>query len=147
MADKGMAGLMVGDDLLLLVAHRLGLALRSGENSVDGLLHLRHADGGLRTPSGQQRRLIHQVGKIGTRETGGAGCQHVEVDVPSEGLACPVNLEDRSPTDPVGEINDDLAVEAPRTEPTQGRGCPDGLSRRSGSRPSGASNPSISTSS
>ena len=88
--------------------------LRSGpgDDAVDGLLQLGHADLLEAAAGGEQGGLVHEVGQVGAGEAGRAPGQHVEVDVVGERLALGVHVEDGLAADQVGAVDDDLAVEA-----------------------------------
>ena len=111
-----MAGLVVGNEPLLLVGHHLGLALGAGNHPVDGLLELEHPDFLATAPGGEQGRLVDQVGQIGAGEARGAASQHTEIDLLAERLALGVDLEDRLASFHVRGIHHDLPVEASGAE-------------------------------
>ena len=67
-ADDDVAALVVGGDQLLLVAHDQRLALGPGDDPVDGLLELQHADLLQVVAGGEQGRLVEQVGQVGAGE-------------------------------------------------------------------------------
>ena len=110
---------MVGGQLLLVVGHHPALALRAGDDPLDGLLQLGHVDGGLVAPRREQGGLIDQVGQVGTGEPWGGAGQVLGDDALSQRLALGVHVEDLFPAQDVGPVDDDLAVEAPG--PEQGR--------------------------
>ena len=64
----------------------------------------------------QQRGLVHQVGEVGARETGGLRSQQVEVDLAGERLAPGMDVEDGPAAVTVGTVDHDLAVEATRAQ-------------------------------
>jgi hypothetical protein len=63
-----VAGLVVGGELLLVVAHDHGAPLGAHHDLVLGLLEMLHAHRA-RFARGEQRRLVDQVGQIGAGET------------------------------------------------------------------------------
>ena len=70
---QGVAALVVGGDLLLLVVHEPGALLRAGDDAVDRLVEragCRSASGA--GAGGQQRGLVEHVGQVGAGEAGGA---------------------------------------------------------------------------
>src|SRR5215831_12422288 len=81
-----VARLVVGGDLLFLVAHRAGLALGAGDDPVDGLFQRLVVDQPAAGTRGQQRRLVDHVGQVGTGEAGRAAGDDRQVDVRGEGL-------------------------------------------------------------
>ena len=99
-ADQGVAGLVVGDDALLLVGHDPGLALGAGDapgrwrSSIAAIVMSLAAAAGR-----EQRRLVHEVGEVGAGEAGRAAGQHVEADVVGR-AACPWRARRGSPCGP-----------------------------------------------
>ena len=69
--DDRVAGLVIGDDAALLVAHH-ALLLEPGDDAIDRFVEVLHVDGGLVAARGEQRRLVHEVREIGAGESGGA---------------------------------------------------------------------------
>ena len=65
---------------------------------------------------GQQRRLVEDVGQVGTGEARRAARDGEQVDPGRHRLALPVHLEDAVPADHVGGLDGDLAVEAARAQ-------------------------------
>ena len=110
-ADQGVAALVVGDDLPLLLRQQHALALRAGHDPVDGLLERVHRDLLAVGPRGQQRALVDHVGQVGAGEAGGAPGDDVEVGVGRDGLAAGVHLQDALAAGQVGLGHHDLAVE------------------------------------
>ena len=80
-ADERVTGLVVRDDLLLLVGDQAALALRTGDDAVDGLFELDHVDLLLAVTRGEQRGLVDEVGEVGAGEARRAASEHLEVDV------------------------------------------------------------------
>ncbi len=117
--DDGMAGLMVGDDALLLVADDPALALRASDHAFDGLLELRSTDGVLVAAGGQDGSLVDDVLQVGAHETGGGLGDGRQVGLRLDRLALDVDLEDGFAPAHVGTIEDNTAVEA--AGPEQGR--------------------------
>ena len=90
----GVAALVVGDDLLLLLGDDAAPALRSGDHAVDRLVELGHADGLLVAARGQDGGLVDEVREIGAREAGRATRERLDVDRLVERLALDVDLQD-----------------------------------------------------
>ena len=63
--DQRVADLVVGRDRLLAFADDAALALRAGDDAVDRLLELGHADRLLVAAGGQDGGLVEQVGQVG----------------------------------------------------------------------------------
>src|SRR5690606_17943997 len=53
-----------------------------------------YLDGAAATTRGKQRRLIHQIGQVGTRETRGTACQYRRVDISSQRHLAHVHFQD-----------------------------------------------------
>ena len=103
---------MVGRDLLLLVAHQPGAALRAGDDAVDRLLEDRQGDLLDAGAGGQQRGLVEDVGEVGTGEAGGTPGDHLQVDTGRDRLALGVYFEDLlAAGHEVGPVDRDLPVE------------------------------------
>ena len=115
-AHQGVPTLVVGGDLLLVVAHHPALALGTGDHPVDGLLEFRGLDQLLVTARRQQGGLVDQVGEIGAGESGGLAGDRLHVHVLGDRLALGVDLEDGSPAPEIGTIDHHLAVETARPE-------------------------------
>ena len=111
-----MAALVVGDDRLLRVRDDPGLALRAGDDPLQGLLELGHADDLLVAPGGEDGRLVDEVGQVGAGEAGRLAGDAFDLDALVERLALGVDLEDLGPALHVGAVEDDLAVEPARAQ-------------------------------
>ena len=116
MADERVAHLVVGRDLPLLLAEQTGLLLRPGEHAHDSFLELVLADHLLAEAGGEQGGLVDQVREVRAGEAGRTGCERVEIDFGRQRLALGVHLEDLPAADPVGPVDDDLAIEAAGAE-------------------------------
>src|SRR5438309_1431403 len=116
MCDEGMPTLVVSRDLLLLLAHDAGLALRPGHDTVDALLERRQRDLLLVAARGEQRGFVDDVGEVGTGESRCTTSDDVQVDVRAERLAAGVHPQDALAAFEVGTVHDDLPVEAARTQ-------------------------------
>ena len=107
-----MAGLVVGGDALLVIAHDAGALLRAGDDAVDGLVQGPVVDEVGVGARGEQSGLVEDVGQVRAGEAGGALGHEVEVDVVGQGLALGVDLEDGGPPGHVRGLDADLPVEA-----------------------------------
>ena len=116
MPDERVPHLVVRGDLALLLGEQPRLLLRPGDHAHDPFLELVLLDHLLAVARREQRCLVDEVGEVGAREAGRAGGERVEVDVARERLAARVHLEDLAAPEPVGAVDDDLAVEAARPE-------------------------------
>ena len=117
--DDRVTAFVEGDDLLLGVADHPAAPLRSGDDSLERLLELGHADDLLAPPCGQDGRLVDQVGQVGPGEAGGLLGDAFDVDRLVERLALGVDLEDGRSATHVRPVEDDLTVEPTGTQ--QGR--------------------------
>ena len=111
-----MTALVVGDDRLLRVRDDPRLALRAGDDPLQGLLELGHADDLLVAPRGQDGGLVDEVGEVGAGEAGRLAGDAFDLDALVERLALGVDLQDLGPAAHVGAVEDDLAVEAARAQ-------------------------------
>ncbi|CAM3884808.1 hypothetical protein MYFR107205_29655 [Mycolicibacterium frederiksbergense] len=116
---QGVAALVVGGDLLLVLADDAALAARTTDDPVDGLFQRRAGDDGAVLAGGQQRPLVDDVGQIGTGHPDGALGQALQIGVAGDGLARRVHLENCAPAGQVRVGHRDLAVEPAGTQ--QGR--------------------------
>ena len=114
--DDGVTALVVGDDRLLGVRDDARLALRSGDDPLQGLLELGHADDLLVAPRRQDGRLVDEVGEVGAGEARRLAGDAFDVDALVERLALGVDAQDLDPAAHVGAIEDDLAVEPARAQ-------------------------------
>ena len=110
--DQSVPALVVGGDLLLLVAHDPGALLRAGHDAVDGLVERVGVDELLVVAGGQQRGLVEHVRQVGAGEAGRTAGERLQVDVLGDRLALGVHLEDLLAADQVGTVDGDLPVEA-----------------------------------
>ena len=113
---QGVPALVVGRDLLLLLAHDPRALLRTGDHPVDRLVQRHRVDQLLVRPRSEQRGLVEDVREVGTgepRRTPGEGHQ---VDVLRDRLARGVHLEDLEPALQVRSVDGDLPVEPARAQ-------------------------------
>ncbi len=105
-----MAGLVVGEDALLLLRHDAAL-LETGERALHGALEVDHVHVLLVPPAGEDRRLVGDVRELGARETRSAAGEQAEIDIRGERLGTGVDAQDRLPPRHVGRSDVHLAVE------------------------------------
>ncbi len=95
-----------------LVAHERDRAVVGAEHHpVAGIGEVCGGQRGAAGPDGGHRRLINQVGQIRPREPRGSRGDLLEVDAGFQALAAGVDGEDGAPLGPVGQRDDDFAVE------------------------------------
>ncbi len=114
--DDGVAGLVDRDPPALLLGEDVRLFGRAGDDAVDRLLQGRLVDLRIALAHAQQRRLVDQVGDLGAGEAGAELGDLGEVDAVGEFTAAGVQLEDFEAAVDVGDVDRDLAVEAPGTQ-------------------------------
>ena len=114
--DQGVAGLVVGDPQLLVRSEHALLFLGAGDDSLDTFLELDSSD--LRFPlaSGEQGRLVDEVGQVGADESGGHRGDVAKVDLILQRDLARVDLEDLLAAGDVGAVNHDIAVEPARSD-------------------------------
>src|SRR6266508_3042165 len=108
-----MPGLVIGYDLLFLLADHTALALGAGDYAINRLVELRHLDFLLTAPRGQNSALVDKVSQVRAGEAGRLFCQRLQADVAVQRLALGVHLKDRLAAADVGLVEDNLAVESP----------------------------------
>lgn len=106
--------LVVGDALAL--AEHAGAALEPHRDPIDRLLQLLHADELPAAPRGVQCGFVDDAREFGPGGAGRAGRERVEIDLGAQRVATGLNAQNRRPPASVGEVGDNLAVEAPRAE-------------------------------
>ena len=107
---------MVSGVLALLLGHDHRLALGPHHDLVLGLLEVEHLDHTTATASREQRRLVDQVGQIGTREARCATREDVGADVLADRHLAHVDVEDLLASAHVGQGHVHLAVEPARAQ-------------------------------
>ncbi len=115
-ADDGMAGLVVGGERLLFLAHRHRAALGAHEDFVAGAVEVVHADLLDRLARGEQRRLVAQVGQVGAGEARGAARDHHRLDIVGQRQLAHVHLQDLLAAAHVRQAHHHLAIETARTQ-------------------------------
>ena len=88
------------------------LALRAGDDALEGLGELVHPDDLLVAPRGEDRGLVDEVREVRAGEAGRLARDLLDDDALVERLALGVDLEDREAALHVRAVEDDLAVEA-----------------------------------
>ena len=117
--DDGMAGLMIGGHLLLIVGHDHGAALRSHHDLVLGILELLHCNEALGAARGQQGGFVDQIGQIRTGETGRTARNRAAIDIGRQRQLLHMHAQDLLTALDIGTRDDDLTIETAGTQ--QGR--------------------------
>ena len=91
--SQGVATLVVGGDLLLLLGNHLGGTARTADNSVDCLFQRIRSNDIAVDASGQQRSFIQHVLQISTAHTGGALGQRRQIRIRPQRLVPGVDLQ------------------------------------------------------
>ena len=94
-ARDRVAGLVVGDGLLLAVGERHRLAPGAHEHAVARHLEVVHVDLLVAGAHREQRGLVDEVGEVGAGHAGRAAGDDLEVDVGRQALRLGVDPEDR----------------------------------------------------
>ena len=115
MRHNGVAGLVVGEDALLLLRHDAPL-LQAGDDAFHRRIELGVAQVLKLLAAGEDRGLVADVREVGAGEAGGLLRDHVQVDVRRERLAARVHVEDRFASSEIGRRHEHLTVEAAGTE-------------------------------
>ena len=106
-----MSALMICREALFLIRHDMGLALRTCEDTLNRLLHLRHRDLLLVTARGKECRLVDEVAQIRSRKAGRAPREDVQINVVGDWLALCMYLQNGLTSAHVGLIHHDLTIE------------------------------------
>ena len=114
--DEGVAGLVIGGDLLLFVGEEHRLALGAHHDLVLGDFEVVHVDRFAVVAGGGEGGLVDHIGEVGSGEARCAASEDVEVDVFGHGNLLGVDLEDFFAATDVGTIDDDAAIEAAGAE-------------------------------
>ena len=83
-----MAGLVVGDALLLVGVHDAALALQADGAAFDRLVELGHGDAVLAVAGRHQGGLVDQVGQVGADRAGRQAGDVAQVDVGAQLARC-----------------------------------------------------------
>ena len=114
--DDGMAGLVIGGQLLLGLGHGGGAAFRAHHHLVLGVFEFLHGDEALVAACGHQRSFVDEVHQVGAGEAGRAARQNLEIDIRCQRHVADMDLEDLLAAVDIRVRHDDLAVETARTQ-------------------------------
>ena len=92
------------------------LALGAEDDLLERLREVRGKDLRLAESRGQQRRLVHEVRKVGANHAGWRRGDPLEVDVRGERDVARVHLEDEAASLPVRGLHHDAAIETARPQ-------------------------------
>lgn len=107
---------VVSGKSLIIFTHHHGLALGAHHDLVLGPLHLGHLHHALVGAGSEQRRLIDQVGEIGTRETRRTACDQCRLHIIRGGYLAQVYFKNLFPSAYIGKRHNHLAVETTRAQ-------------------------------
>ena len=113
---KGVAYLMIGDDLLLLLGDDGALLLRAGDDHLEGGQKVLLIDRMPPLAHRPQGRLVDSVGQVRAHAPGGSLGDLVQVHVLRHADLPGMDLEGRQPPRQIGPVHGDAPVEPPRTE-------------------------------
>ena len=116
---NGVAGLVVGRELLLIVAHHHGAPFRAHHHLVLGALEFLHVHQFLVRPGREQSGLVDQIGQIRAGKPRRAAGDDVGLHIVGDGHLAHVHLEDLLPSPNVRQRHHHLPVKPPRAQ--QGR--------------------------
>ena len=109
-ANDGMPCLVIGSELLLVLAHHHGATFRAHHDLVLGLFQVFHVDRALVAARGKQCRLVDEVGKVGTGETRGTACNDTGLGIISHRYLAHMHLQYLFATTDIGQRHDHLAI-------------------------------------
>ena len=116
---NGMARLVIGSQLPLMLRDDPALFLRTGDDLDLRVLQILHGDKVLIFPCGQQRALVDEIFQIRAGKAGGAPSQAAQIHILRQRLTLGVDLQNFLPALDVRQAHIDLPVKAARTQ--QGR--------------------------
>ena len=114
--DDGVAGLVIGGQLLFILGHGHSAALGAHHDLVLRVFEFGMGDKALVAPRRHQGRLVDQVHQIGARKAGRAAGQHLEIDIRRQRHLADMDLEHLFAAGDVRIGHHDLAVEAARAQ-------------------------------
>ena len=115
-ADDGVAGLVIGGQLLLVLAHQHRAALAAHHDLVLGVLEMIHGHVARIAARGEQRGFVDQVGEIRARKPRRAARDQGRIDVRRQRHLAHVHLEDLFAPAQIRQRHHDLAIEAARSQ-------------------------------
>ena len=110
--DQRVPGLVPGDHALLVGCDHLP-GLQAGDHAFEGVVEVGLGDLVAVAATGQDRRLVGEVGQVRARQPGGVTRHPLQVHVVAQRLVMRVHAEDPLAPAHVGRRHEDLAVEAP----------------------------------
>ena len=114
--DHGVAGLVIGGELLGVGGHDAALLFRACNDLQHGLVDHIHADEGPFFSGGEQGGLVEQVFQVCAGEADGGLGDGPQVHVLCQGLVAGVDAKDLLPPLDVGQADVDLPVEPAGTQ-------------------------------
>src|SRR5690606_36661722 len=114
--DDGVARFVISLIQALLLRHDHGLALGAHHDLVLGQLELLHLDHALSGTSREERRLVDQVGQVGTGEARGASRDQRRLDAITQRNLAHMDVEDLFTAANIRQTNHHLTVEPAWTQ-------------------------------
>src|SRR5579883_1286653 len=111
MSHEGVAGLVIGSDLLLTGTDQATTAGRSGENTVYSLLEVHISDHLASGPGGEDCRFVQEVLQIRPTEPWCLPGQAIQINIRRQRFIARVDPNDRTPPVDIGCIQYNPSVE------------------------------------
>mmetsp|Transcript_2465 Transcript_2465/g.5107 ORF Transcript_2465/g.5107 Transcript_2465/m.5107 type:complete len:348 (+) Transcript_2465:713-1756(+) len=111
-----MAGFMVGNQFLLLQLRIASFLLKSHHDTVNSSINFFPSNSGLGLAGSSDGSFIHQVLKLGTRESRSTAGDGFKINIRFKGLATRVNTQDTSAALEVWQVNSHLTIKTSRSE-------------------------------
>ena len=115
-SNDGMADLVVGNDLLLVVGKHRGLTLLAGNDDLHRLLEVVLGCTFATLANGAQGALVDDIGQVGARGTGRGAGNRGQIDRRLGLHALGVELEDVLTSGQIGQLDGDAAVKTTRAQ-------------------------------
>ena len=111
-----MTAFVIRGEPALLVLHHHRLPLGAEHDLVLRVLEVGHVDLVVAATDGEQRGFVHEVREVGARHARRAARERRDVDVVGDRLVAQVDLENALAAPEIRRVDDDLPVEAARTQ-------------------------------
>mmetsp|Transcript_16893 Transcript_16893/g.29072 ORF Transcript_16893/g.29072 Transcript_16893/m.29072 type:complete len:407 (+) Transcript_16893:208-1428(+) len=113
-----MTSLVVGNKLILLLGKHgsTSLLLKTNHDTVNSTINFLPSNGRFGLAGGSDSSLVHEVLKLGARESRSTATNGLKINIGLKGLSTSVNAKDTSTSPEVGKVHSDLPVETSRTK-------------------------------